>query len=209
MAAYQYRLLDPKNRGFRLLNLLAISVSEPKAGPVKYVTTLDTEPRRPRPSRNSGKTPDTASTRGSSGPGRRRRIVDDRFSYDIKCELTLSHIDGNVEYEAVSYYWGDHSSPARKRTCPIQMNGQRFLVSPTFLDILVRLHDPNRDRKVWTDLICIDQANDEERGLQGSRMRETFGQDQIVIASLGPHITIAVVEISISLEMSASNRSWI
>jgi hypothetical protein len=105
----------------------------------------------------------------------------------LKCNFRVAYLDHvEEEYDAVSYAWGK-----MVRNRPIVIGDQRFLVSAIVEDILMRLRDPQRDRFLWLDLICIDQDNNDERRLQVNRMKDIFGKAQSVIVSLGPHIGTA------------------
>ena len=102
--------------------------------------------------------------------------------WSIRCELSLSHLGSNEDYEAVSYYWGD---PGRRdRTQTIQLDGKPYKVSVVVEYMLSRLHDRRSNRKLWIDAICIDQNNNKERALQISRMRDIYGQAKMVVAFL-------------------------
>ncbi|KIW98783.1 uncharacterized protein Z519_00446 [Cladophialophora bantiana CBS 173.52] len=105
-------------------------------------------------------------------------------SSGIKCEFELTHLDDDrdVQYDAISYAWGDD-----ERTQTIQLSGKPFMVSKIVEDILLRLRVPDRDRLLWIDAICINQGNLAEKDHQVDRMRDVFAQAQTVIASLGPH----------------------
>lgn len=102
---------------------------------------------------------------------------------ELRCNFKLAYLGGGEQYEAVSYAW-----EMSTRNRPIKVGNQTFLVSAVVEDILMRLRKPQKDRTLWLDLICIDQANRDERSRQVDRMKDIFGQAQAVIASLGPHI---------------------
>ena len=105
---------------------------------------------------------------------------------DIRCELTHCYLDHPKQYEAISYCWGIKDGE-RQRTCPITLDGQKFMVSPVVEDILGRLRRSRDDRLLWLDLVCIDQNSVADRELQVSRMAEIFRCAQQVNVSLGPH----------------------
>lgn len=104
----------------------------------------------------------------------------------IRCQLTLSYIDGVDRYEAVSYYWGNPENGERDRTVMIHVDGQRFLISPTVAAILSRLYKPDENRLLWIDLISIDQDNVEEKNIQVNRMKDIFSHAYRVIAWISP-----------------------
>jgi hypothetical protein len=101
----------------------------------------------------------------------------------LRCKFKLAYLGGDSWYDAVSYAW-----ETKTRNRPIRIDDQTFLVSPFVEDLLMRLREPERDRLLWLDLICIDQGNLDERSRQVGRMKDIFSQAQTVIVSLGPHI---------------------
>ena len=103
----------------------------------------------------------------------------------IKCQFTLVYLGEGAKYDAVSYFWGTEG-----RIRPIELGDQNqvFMVSPAVEDILLRLRDPQKERLLWLDLVCIDQSNKDEKDRQVKRMKDIFAEAQTVIASLGPHI---------------------
>ena len=105
---------------------------------------------------------------------------------NLKCELTLSYVGGGDSYEAVSYFWGRGGSQGKLRNRVISLDNRYFQVTPVVEDILLRLHDPAKDRLLWIDLVCIDQDNIEEKNRQVSRMKDIFKHAWRVIACLGP-----------------------
>jgi hypothetical protein len=68
----------------------------------------------------------------------------------LRCNFRVAYLDHGEQYAAVSYTWGK-----KVRNRPIVIGDQTFLVSATVEDILMRLRDPQRDRLLWLDLICI------------------------------------------------------
>ncbi|KAF8848154.1 hypothetical protein BDZ45DRAFT_538013, partial [Acephala macrosclerotiorum] len=84
-------------------------------------------------------------------------------------------------YEALSYVWGDPSSPQL-----IQMNGHDFEVGRNLFSALQHLRIEDSDRLLWVDAICINQSDIPERNYQVSRMGLIYRAALQVIAWLGP-----------------------
>ncbi|RDW56694.1 hypothetical protein BP6252_14046 [Coleophoma cylindrospora] len=85
-----------------------------------------------------------------------------------------------VNYEALSYVWGDE-----KDQITIFINGHGFSITRNLYAALSRLRQCDRERVLWIDAICINQIDAEERGHQVSLMREIYGSAFQVLAWLG------------------------
>ncbi|KAK6835992.1 hypothetical protein PG987_006487 [Apiospora arundinis] len=105
---------------------------------------------------------------------------------DIRCELIetfLSALDG-VPYEALSYTWG--GDPLAANGAQIVLNDRKVSVTPNLFEALMSLRLPDRDRILWVDALCIDQANDQEKGHQVGQMRLVYQHAESVLIWLGP-----------------------
>jgi hypothetical protein len=99
----------------------------------------------------------------------------------ISCRLIYrSSLDG-LQYEALSYVWGDTND-----TVSILVNRKRFSVKTNLFQALKALQKPREARILWVDAICIDQANLSERSSQVAIMGKLYRQASKVIAWLGP-----------------------
>ncbi|KAF1361015.1 HET-domain-containing protein [Lizonia empirigonia] len=106
----------------------------------------------------------------------------------IQCELFhawLDDIDTFMEYEALSYTWGDELE-----TWDIELNGKHLPVRKNLTLALKHLRYPNQDRILWIDAICIDQDNTKERGHQVGQMSLIYQRADRVLIWLG----IATIE---------------
>jgi hypothetical protein len=88
---------------------------------------------------------------------------------------TIQHArlsDASLEYEAVSYTWGDTAD----QQAIYFHNGRRELrVGRNCHSALWHLRQKHQDRLVWIDAICIDQRNLTERADQVRIMDKIFG----------------------------------
>jgi len=119
--------------------------------------------------------------------GRRIRLF--RFLPKAKDGKLKLHLRNNVllsprtRYIALSYEWG---SPQQK--VDIYINDHFFCVRRNlydFLDSLYRDHYGLGLGLIWTDAICIDQENDQERCYQVQQMKQIYQGAQEVYAWLG------------------------
>lgn len=102
------------------------------------------------------------------------------------CELHHSSLDKGVQYEAVSYTWGQ---PEPAYTVFINVP-YALDVTPNCLEVLMSLRRRFHRRRLWIDAICIDQRDNDrskrERDRQVSIMGDIFQKAQKVLVWLGP-----------------------
>lgn len=126
------------------------------------------------------------------------------FSSPVHCEIhEVSLDDDEIEYEALSYVWGE-PTPGHF----VYINGNQSLqVTPNCLEALRYLrpktswfanvvrrgrirNSTSKGRVLWVDAICIDQTpssdSTEERNHQVTRMDAIYSQATRVLAWLGP-----------------------
>jgi hypothetical protein len=103
---------------------------------------------------------------------------------EIRAELLEYNLDefqgSSHPYEALSYVWGD---PSRSRS--IFLEGELFKVTSNLYAALLQLRDHSFPRIIWIDAICINQLDDDERGLQVRFMANIYGNAKRVIVWLG------------------------
>jgi hypothetical protein len=84
-------------------------------------------------------------------------------------------------YNAISYAWGD---PTLKYK--IECEKDELNVTENVRELLDHIRDPNEDRVIWVDAICIDQQNFEERSQQVRLMGQIYSSAESVNIWLGP-----------------------
>lgn len=84
------------------------------------------------------------------------------------------------EYVAISYVWGKTTDLMQ-----IVVNNQPFAVTSTAEVALRQVTQHKLARYIWLDAICIDQANDEERGHQVRNMGCIYSFAKGTAASTG------------------------
>lgn len=98
-------------------------------------------------------------------------------------EVSLDDDDKDGSYAALSYAWGNPSLSAE-----VLCHGRRLAINENLLVALryLRLIYSNHRRPhLWTDAVCINQANFEERGAQVSMMHTIFARAHTVLAWIG------------------------
>jgi Heterokaryon incompatibility protein (HET) len=108
------------------------------------------------------------------------------FEDDVHCTLRRVSLDENVEYEALSYTWGDPSI-----TDEIFLHSQSFQVTTNLVSALRHLRhaDMSRPRTLWVDAIAINQQNVQERAQQVGIMGDIYrleSQDLLWLGAEAP-----------------------
>lgn len=87
-------------------------------------------------------------------------------------------------YEALSYTWGSRKQP---KTVYVGKSDKAALrVTRSLRAALEHLRYQSRERVMWIDALCIDQANDVEKGPQVAMMGQLFEYASRVVVWLGP-----------------------
>ena len=81
------------------------------------------------------------------------------FDADIRCELSTQSTE--IEYEALSYVWGDTDD---KRV--IEVQGHRMEITRNLESALRHIRDEGKTRRLWVDALCINQGDTKERNHQ-------------------------------------------
>lgn len=101
------------------------------------------------------------------------------YDESIHCTLEKTTLLDPGSYYALSYCWGDESNNKR-----IIVNGLSFEVRHNLEAALRQLRSRGYLR-IWIDALCINQHDEEERGLQIRTMRQVYSQAIHVILWLG------------------------
>src|SRR5580692_6476845 len=80
---------------------------------------------------------------------------------EIHTTLSVQSLNHDLEYEALSYVWGD---PSIKQ--PIKLHGTDFHVTLNLVAALGRVRLPSAARILWVDAVCINQNDILERESQ-------------------------------------------
>lgn len=102
---------------------------------------------------------------------------------EISCILSHHNLTDNIEYEALSYTWGDNAS-----LHTIILDGLPFRVTANLKIALHHLRhtdDVRKNRVLWIDALCINQQDPKERGHQVRQMDKIFSSACNVLAWLG------------------------
>ncbi|CAN9135677.1 unnamed protein product [Alternaria sp. RS040] len=98
----------------------------------------------------------------------------------ISTSLVTSHLSDGPSFEAMSYVWGNYSDQAQ-----ILVDGQLYCISKSLYDALHDLRHPDSVRTFWTDQVCINQMDMEERVDQVEKMGQIYKTANNVVVYLG------------------------
>ncbi|KAK6438351.1 hypothetical protein LTR95_005454 [Oleoguttula sp. CCFEE 5521] len=101
-------------------------------------------------------------------------------------------------YETISYAWGDAS-----RRATLDIDGHILSVPQTAAAALRCMRLPDRDRVLWIDSICINQADIGERGSQVAMMADVYTRAVCTLA----HVDVPECDFDLVVSSIAAVRS--
>jgi len=96
--------------------------------------------------------------------------------------LESVHLDDSPSFEALSYEWGN---PALTRIIHLQ-DGSSVRITESLYSALSDLRREDRDRIIWADGVCVNQADISERGRQVALMGSIYRRAERVVTYIGP-----------------------
>ncbi|KAJ4988577.1 ankyrin and HET domain-containing protein [Stagonosporopsis vannaccii] len=106
--------------------------------------------------------------------------MDDDATNAIHCTFSLTSLDDNPTYEALSYVWGELET-----TSSIFLHGHQHPVTSNLASILRHLRYEDRERVLGIDALCINQSDVNERSHQVAEMHRIYSQAWRVVVFLG------------------------
>ncbi|CZR69401.1 uncharacterized protein PAC_19301 [Phialocephala subalpina] len=107
-------------------------------------------------------------------------LLPSRDPHPVSFILKEEPLSDHLQYEAVSYCWGDP-----KDISSISCNGKQLFVPRRLESALRSMRYPDRPRVLWADAICINQSDVLEKEEQVQLMRTIFSQAQRTLIFLG------------------------
>lgn len=98
----------------------------------------------------------------------------------ISCTMTAHPIESHPQYEALSYCWGDSVN-----SVSILCAGRMIHVTQNLWHAMRRLRQPDQERILWIDALCINQQDIHERATQVGLMKEIYSQATAIVIWLG------------------------
>jgi hypothetical protein len=101
----------------------------------------------------------------------------------VLCTVDIGKDSGEVEFEALSYCWGDGSEKPW-----IVCDEHVVAIGVNLVEALFYLRVEGEDRSIWVDALCINQEDLNERSIQVAEMARIYQRAQRVIAFIGPEM---------------------
>jgi hypothetical protein len=98
----------------------------------------------------------------------------------IRCRLVTTSLEASPTYEALSYTWG-----STEQGFTISCNNIPLLVTQNLYDAFQYLRNPEHERIMWIDAVCINQIDDQERTDQVGIMKDIYAKASRVVIWLG------------------------
>ncbi|RAH58738.1 hypothetical protein BO85DRAFT_458882 [Aspergillus piperis CBS 112811] len=98
----------------------------------------------------------------------------------VRASLHTASLNDACDFEALSYVWGDTSV-----TVDISVDDCIVGVTANLHAFLWGLRQPNSERMVWVDYVCINQNDISERNSQVVLMYQIYSTARSVVAWLG------------------------
>ncbi|VUC31508.1 unnamed protein product [Clonostachys rosea] len=95
--------------------------------------------------------------------------------------LRVVNLDDDPTFTALSYVWGEYSSPKDALNC----NGYEIEITKNCWSALSSLTRSQGPLTIWIDAICINQADDNEKQHQIPLMAKVFSSAKVTYAWLG------------------------
>ena len=102
---------------------------------------------------------------------------------EIRCKIGCESLKSEPVFEALSYCCGADEKQKKRE---IWVDEYKVKVLPNLYHALKQLRQSMAKRRLWTDAICIDQQNMDERKAQVSIIRDIFASAKRTIGWLGP-----------------------
>lgn len=80
---------------------------------------------------------------------------------NIQCQLSVAKLGPELQYEALSYTWGDPTE-----TSTLTVNRIELTIATSLFKALIALFSQTETRVLWTDQICINQLDLTEKSFQ-------------------------------------------
>ena len=111
------------------------------------------------------------------------RVYKGALSDPVEVTLEFARLDDTIpEYEALSYVWG---SSVTLSHIVHQTTQKAISITKNLYDALKGVQQPERDRVIWVDALCINQHDGKEKGIQVRKMNSIYARAARVLVWLG------------------------
>lgn len=98
----------------------------------------------------------------------------------LRGSLYTVKLDQAPYYEAISYVWGSSD-----RCIELICDNQQILITGSLSEVLHCIRLPSRSRTLWTDLVCMNQSDLDEKGSQVSLMSKIYRRSNQTLIHIG------------------------
>ena len=105
----------------------------------------------------------------------------------LRCDIDIADIENDLDYEAVSYVWGT-SEPKPSIQISCEYDNSELEIPKSLEGALRRFRHPTSTRTLWTDSICINQSDLQERSQQVRLMGHIYRKASAVLIWLGEDV---------------------
>ena len=121
---------------------------------------------------------------------------------EITCSVIQCPLSAAPEYEAVSYCWGDPRDQTQ-----VVCDGKILNVPLNLRKFLLRTRAKGRQRTLWIDSICVNQADDDEKASQVREMHRVYRKASRTLIWLGQDSENSTLGIQFALWLSKLNAA--
>lgn len=98
----------------------------------------------------------------------------------VVCSIHVTKLEDSTPFEAISYVWG-----TSELTEPIECDDKTLYITVNLRNALLAVRRLDEARALWSDSICINQVDNEEKSRQVSLMAEIFRKSTRTLICLG------------------------
>lgn len=120
---------------------------------------------------------------------------------DIEIEIDVRNLEDKPQYEALSYEWGTSN-----KSHSVNVFDKQIRITPSLYAVLFQIRSSSKPLVLWTDAICINQDDIEEKNQQVPQMAKIFGNATRVLVWLGSEISESEAVLQM---LSTLARLWI
>jgi hypothetical protein len=116
-------------------------------------------------------------------------------AYEVEQTLVAQMFSGSLtklkgQYESLSYVWGSEKKPKSITIIFVEPGNEACMFECSITEnlwmALTDLRSTSQHRNIWTDALCINQLDVQEKNIQVAQMRDVYTGSKRTVAHLGP-----------------------
>lgn len=171
---------DLRHDEIRVLQLAPGNIKDPLSGELETASITHGTLRHAKGTTSCSRQPRRLSSESGDSKYNERGapLFDSNYTFNSE----LSRPRSSVQYEAISYAWGNLNKP---HSIHIIRGIGEIAITMSLSELLRHFRYVHRQRNLWVDAICIDQNNTAERNRQVRMMADIFAASTTVLVWLG------------------------